>query len=488
MRFLIKLFPFVFLVLLLILPVLIREKHFTDEASDSKDFVLTTGETSGIYNPLGKAMASLLNRDLKRHRIVAIESNGSVQNLRRLNNLADFAILQGDIAESATHEYIGLPDASNVRGVMVLYKEFLQIYVKKDSKINSVKDLKGKTVSVGLRGSAITRNAQAIFEASDIDFDMEVNKRYYPLEQSLSELDHGTIDAVFFFGGRGIYEVEKVNKHCPLKMLPVTDEAIDFLISHGDPVIKFHITQNDYSFVKNPVVSIGQVAILACKANTPDWIVCRFRQTVLAHTDILEFAHPIASEIKTVDQSLMPIELHQTLSGVTYERLEYFNLAIFLAAAVLILAFAITLNVIAPNSFQRFKNSVLNFNRSYITILIIMLILLAVMIFIGAFILLQSESYVAGTNYDNYANSLKNMTYAVMFAFDSQYMPVSSYGTIIINLLFITYLLIILLLSASVIAILFKPYGKLKPMQFHVECPKNEHLDTNQTKDLTCTE
>ena len=238
MRILYKLFPFVFLVLLLLLPILVRQKHFVDEASDSADYVLTTGEASGIYNPLGKAMAVMANNGLERHRINAIDSNGSIQNIKRLNHDADFAILQGDIALSATKEYVGLPDARDVRGIMVLYKEFLQVYVTKNSGINNISDLKGKNVSVGLRGSSITHNARAVFEALDIDYDTEISKRYYTLEQSLVELENNRIDAAFFFGGRGIYEVEKVNKRCPLKMLSVPDTALLRLIASENPVYR----------------------------------------------------------------------------------------------------------------------------------------------------------------------------------------------------------------------------------------------------------
>ncbi len=469
MRTLIKLIPFVFIVILVLLPVFIRQKYFDDEAEGKAEFVLTTGEVGGIYNPLGKAISTLMNRGLERHHFTAVDSEGTVDNIKKMNTGVDFAFLQGDIVKLARENSVGLPDASDIRGILVLYKEFLQIFVRNDSEIEKLSDLRGKTVSVGSRGSATVHNAQTVCETIGIDFEYDISKRYYPLVYSLEELDKGTVDAVFFFGGRTIYEVVKAGKRGKIRMLSIPKPVINRIIDSDYPFLNFQITNVDYSFIETPVTTLGQVAIIACRKDVPNWIVGRMRQTIISCTDELQFAHPIASEIKTIDQSLMPIPFHQSIKDVSDERLEFFSIAIILAVAVLLMAFAITIHVVLPQSFQRFRYAILNFNKSYISIIIIMLLFLALTVFLGAYIVQQSESNVPGTQYSDYSHSLKNMVHAVISSFDGKYMPGSNYGKIIINILFMTYLLILVLLTISILAILFKPLSKLNPMQILIE-------------------
>jgi len=469
MRTLIKLIPFVFILILVLLPVFIRQNYFTDEADGKAEFVLATGEEGGIYNPLGKAIAILMNRDFERHHITSVKSEGTVDNIKKMNAGADFAFLQGDIVKLARENSVGLPDASDIRGILVLYKEFLQIFVRTDSEIEKLSDLRGKIVSVGSRGSATVYNARTVCETIGIDFEYDISKRYYPLVYSLEELDKGTVDAVFFFGGRTIYEVDKAGKRGKIRMLSIPKPVINRIIDSDYPFLNFQITNADYSFIETPVTTLGQVAILACRKDVPSWIVGRIRQQVILGTDDLQFAHPIASEIKTIDQSLMPIPFHNSIKDVSDERLEFFSIAIILAVAVLLMAFIITMNVVLPQSFQRFRYAILNFNRSYVSIIIIMLLFLVLTVFLGAYIVQQAESNIPGTQYSDYSHSLKNMLYTVIYSFDNKYMPGSAYSKMIINILFMTYLLILVLLTVSIMAILFKPRSKLNPMQFLIE-------------------
>ena len=87
----------------------------------------------------------------------------------RARNTADLAILQNDIAHYAFHgttleRFDGKP-VKNIRGVMGLHREPVQLVARADAGIKSVADLRGKRVAVGPLGSGTEANAAQFLEA-----------------------------------------------------------------------------------------------------------------------------------------------------------------------------------------------------------------------------------------------------------------------------------------------------------------------------------
>src|SRR4030042_228860 len=86
---------------------------------------------------------------------------------------SDLAILQNDIAFYALQGTKPMFDKAvpNIRGVAALYPEHCQIHARKDAKIATVKDLKGKRVAVGPLGSGTEQNAMQLLEAYGLKFE-----------------------------------------------------------------------------------------------------------------------------------------------------------------------------------------------------------------------------------------------------------------------------------------------------------------------------
>ena len=123
-------------------------------------FGVATGGTGGTYYPLGGMLAQLISNkatvDGKKISATAEAGGASVANVKLLGNKdIESAFVAADILDAAYNGKGQFKDGAikNVRALGALYPETVQLITRADSGINSVKDLKGKSISSGSPGS-----------------------------------------------------------------------------------------------------------------------------------------------------------------------------------------------------------------------------------------------------------------------------------------------------------------------------------------------
>lgn len=135
--------------------------------------------TGGIYNEAANSIKSIADADgtLK---IETKTTAGSAANVRLLSqNYLDAAIVQSDIAHDAFNGENNFEKSGSLEGysaVAGMFTEACHIVVRKDSDINSVYDLLGKTVSIGEEESGSELNAKQILSAYGLNSKMVKEK------------------------------------------------------------------------------------------------------------------------------------------------------------------------------------------------------------------------------------------------------------------------------------------------------------------------
>jgi len=123
-------------------------------------FGIATGGTGGTYYPLGGMLAQLISNKAtvggQKISATAEAAGASVGNAKLLGNKEiESAFVAADILDAAyngTGQFNGAP-LKNLRALGALYPETVQLITRADMGINSVRDLKGKSVSSGSPGS-----------------------------------------------------------------------------------------------------------------------------------------------------------------------------------------------------------------------------------------------------------------------------------------------------------------------------------------------
>ena len=512
MKLISKIIPFIILTLLLILPVFVRKNLTSDINLNNRTIKLATGAEGGIYKPLGQGLVTLFNQEIPSGNFELLTTRGSVDNLHLLgrnNDLektvdvqgADLAFIEGDIALSAFNGEIGLPESSHLRGILALYREFFQVFVRDDAKIEKFEDIGDKIVAVGDYGSSLTHNARILCEAADIDFD-KLDKRYMPFMSALKQLEKDEVDVVFFFGGGKLKDIENIGKTQTadsanksargfLKLLPLSKQTIGNLKADKQPFIPIKITHEDYEFLGENIETVGHVAMLVCRESMSEALVVKILEIILENTDKLRMSHPIAGEIKEVDQNLVPLPLHNGVKDFSGDRVEYFTLTLVILLSVLFLAFLISMRIIYPDSFSRFLKALMKTSqgKGFITLFSVIFFFMGIVLLIGAALLTGSEISSHSNHYADYQSSLQSIIKVITTGFDSEYMPVSYFGSAIINAIFVSYILLLIILTVNITVLIAIPYQQAAPAKITIKI-KDEFGKLNkpsiaQTKDFS---
>jgi TRAP transporter TAXI family solute receptor len=134
---------------------------------------IMTGGATGTYIQFGSDIAALAV-EAGRENVIVVESAGSMENIQavKVRPRTQFGIVQSDVldfirtfrSEDAQMRSI----LRNTRIVFPLYKEEVQIVTTKSTGINTISDLSGKIVGVGLPNSGTNLTATFLFEVENV--------------------------------------------------------------------------------------------------------------------------------------------------------------------------------------------------------------------------------------------------------------------------------------------------------------------------------
>ena len=222
-----------------------------------------TAGIGGIYN---EAVVSIkqLSDESSKLKIEPKTTAGSAANVRLLSQgYLDAAIAQADIVNDAYNGENNFEKSGPYIGYSALaslYTEACHIVVRKDSKIDSVDDLLGKTVSIGEKESGSELNAIQILSAYGLNNKMvkEVNLDY---ADAAKKLETKEIDCLFVTVGMDATIVDELSQECDIKLLEINKAASNKLKS-AYSYIDCKIPSNTYTGQDKDINTIGVKAVI----------------------------------------------------------------------------------------------------------------------------------------------------------------------------------------------------------------------------------
>ena len=167
----------------------------------SNEFItVATGPTSGIYYPIGGAFANVLSS--AGYKTSAQATGASVENINLITqDDAELAISMQDSVVQAYEGFGAFSEAKpELRAMMRLWPNYVQLVTVKSTGIKSVEDLRGKKVGVGAPNSGVELNARMIFEAYGMTYaDAKVD--YLSYGEAIDQMKNGLCDAAFVTSG-----------------------------------------------------------------------------------------------------------------------------------------------------------------------------------------------------------------------------------------------------------------------------------------------
>ena len=248
-------------------------RHATFKLAKEKGWItIATGSKLAEYYAIGTALADLNpNKDKI---IKAYPSSGSVENCNLVEkNSVLFAFSQNDIACMAyngTGLFKNRPALTNLRALCSLYPETVQIIARKKSNIKSIKDLAGKKVNIGSKGSGIRINALQILETANFGIKNIAKVYELSVQKSVEAFTKGEIDVLFITSAYPVGLVQDLAISVPIRMVSLDKKHIKKLTKKYPFFIPVEISQKAYAGVQDNVSTVGVTAMLITHKDTPE--------------------------------------------------------------------------------------------------------------------------------------------------------------------------------------------------------------------------
>ena len=279
---------------------------------------IATGNTSGTYYPIGGAISEILNSKIDKMHSSVQATSGSIANVKLLNDgTVELAIVQNDIAHYAVNGSEMFKDENkykfeNLRGIASLYPESCQFVVNAAADINSIADLRGKKVSVGVEGSGAEANARQILEIYGLTYS-DIEPMYLSFSAGSQALKDGKIDAAFLTAGAPTAAVKDVAAQIQIKILSIDDEHLKALTAKYPFYTRNIIAKGTYNDLDEDVATVSVMAILACNSDKVDAnLGYQITKTIFENLDTLKTSHAVLADLdKSKAQENMTLKFNE---------------------------------------------------------------------------------------------------------------------------------------------------------------------------------
>ncbi len=277
------------------------------------DYVtVLTGGTSGVYYPLGVALAKIYGDTIPDARTSAQATKASVENLNLLQQgKGEIAFTLGDSLIDAWNgrEEAGFPKKlDKLRGVAAIYSNYIQVVASKESGIASIADLKGKALSVGAPKSGTELNARAVLAAAGMSYDDLGKIEYLPFAESVELMKNRQLDATLQSAGLGVASIRDLATSVPITVVPIEAALIEQI---GQPFYAATVPAGTYDGQDSDVPTAAVPNYLVTHSDVPDETAYQMTAQLFGHLDQLASAHAAAKAIRLEDAlNGMPLPLH----------------------------------------------------------------------------------------------------------------------------------------------------------------------------------
>ncbi|SEN95580.1 hypothetical protein SAMN02990966_00672 [Rhodospirillales bacterium URHD0017] len=257
-------------------------------AQDITFFRIATGGTAGTYFPIGGLIANAISNPPGSRTCAdggscgvpgvvatAVASNGSVANVSAIaTGSAQSGFTQSDVAYwafNASGIYEGRPKVDVLRAIANLYPESFHLVARKGAGIKTIKDLKGKRVSLDEPGSGTLVDARLILAAYGLT-EKDLKAEYLKSQQAADKLKDNALDAFFSVSGWPLAAIAELAATTGIDLVPIDGPEAESLIKTYSFFAADEIPDGAYKGASG-VKTVSVNAIWATSSKQPDQLI-----------------------------------------------------------------------------------------------------------------------------------------------------------------------------------------------------------------------
>lgn len=269
---------------------------------------IATGTTSGVYYPIGGAMAEVINDNVEGVSASAEATGASVENVRLLEGgQSDVIISQGDVVYQA---YNGEGDefaegAVDLQVLMVLYPNVYHAVslqsIDERLGLECFSDVAGHRFSVGAAGSGNELATNLVFDALGMSPGEDIKRQRLDYAETSTALRDGNLDAGSWVVGEGHGTLLELEATDPIHLIPICPDEQQ-QVTDKYPFYTAHtISADTYSTLESGVETIALWNVVAVSPELSEEAGYELAKALYDNVDFINRVYQPGAEYLTLD-------------------------------------------------------------------------------------------------------------------------------------------------------------------------------------------
>jgi TRAP transporter TAXI family solute receptor len=276
-------------------------------------FSMASGPEGGSYHVIAQALEDQLRHE--KVRTNNYETEGSAENCRLVQHKAiDIAMAQNNVATMA---YRGvdffkptgaMPD---LRALASLYPELVHLVTPRDAGIQTLQDLKGRRIDIGLPNSGSRIDALKILQAAGLKLADFSAVSEQDLKSAIAALKKGELDAIFVTIEAPTPALQVLAATYPIRFVSLDMQRLQQDSDGLNAYMSMRMPANTYPRQSQGIATLGVSALLLAHQDLPDERVWDLLDAMMQSLDRLAEESVKAAFIsRQTAQSGITIPLH----------------------------------------------------------------------------------------------------------------------------------------------------------------------------------
>lgn len=236
-------------------------------AAKAKQFTFGSASSSGSWYPLSVAMSKVISDSVPGYNVTGVVTPGaSRENIMRMD-MGEME-LGWSLANTLFKAYSGddpFKKKMAVNGWFSAYPAIIHVVARKGSGIQTMADLKGKTVATGTPGSQTNLdNENVLFPSHGLIPEKDFKVERIRFTEAVQKMIDGHIDACAYYMGAGVPGFSRMAESTQIVFLPIEDDSIAKIKKLDPTLYADNLPAGVYKGQNDPVKAVHMAYTLCC--------------------------------------------------------------------------------------------------------------------------------------------------------------------------------------------------------------------------------
>ena len=278
-------------------------------ADENLNLSIGTASMGGAYYPVGQEIANLITKNTENIEMTPEVTGGAMENPRLVDSgEVDLGITNANLAYFAYNGTDPYESKLDISAIASLHPSVFHMIVRDNSKIESIKDFKGKKIAVGPAGGGTLPILETLLESEGLTLD-DITPSYLSYTDGFSQLSDGNVDIALALSGYPASSVVELTATTKIRFIGVEDDKFDKITTDHPYYSKIVVPKEIYKLSED-ATAIGVRNTLIVRNDLSEEAVYEMTKAIFDNLSDFQEANASAKQIDLESAKDTVIPLH----------------------------------------------------------------------------------------------------------------------------------------------------------------------------------